>query len=145
LNPAASRWTAVSDNYLLDTNIAIALFAGEPSILDHLKDVMEVYIPSVVIGELYYGAHKSSQANQNLRRIETFIASNSILACDAVTAFHYGSIKDQLRQKGIVKLFNRKTVPVIISRLLITLTERFHSQIKLIGFPLFAGSSCVVF
>jgi tRNA(fMet)-specific endonuclease VapC len=90
----------VSGNYLLDTNILIALFAGEPSVLDHLKDATEVYIPSVVIGELYYGAHKSSQASQNLRRIETLIAGNSILACDAVTAFHYGSIKDQLRQKG---------------------------------------------
>jgi tRNA(fMet)-specific endonuclease VapC len=65
-----------------------------------LKDAGEVYIPSVVIGELYYGAHKSSQASQNLRRIEAFIASNSILACDAVTAIQYGSIKDQLRQKG---------------------------------------------
>lgn len=91
---------AVSGNYLLDTNIVIALFAGEPSILDHLKDASEVYIPSVVIGELYYGAHKSSQARQNLRRIETLIARSSILACDAVTAFHYGSIKDQLRKKG---------------------------------------------
>jgi tRNA(fMet)-specific endonuclease VapC len=90
----------VSGNFLLDTNIVIALFAGEQSVLDHLKDASEVYIPSVVIGELYYGAHKSSQASQNLRRIEAFIASNVILACDAVTAFHYGNIKEQLRQKG---------------------------------------------
>jgi tRNA(fMet)-specific endonuclease VapC len=91
---------AVSGNYLLDTNIVIALFAGEQSVLDHLKDASEVYIPSVVIGELYYGVHKSSQASKNLRRIEVLIASSIILACDAVTAFHYGSIKDQLRQKG---------------------------------------------
>jgi len=91
---------AVSGNYLLDSNIVIALFAGEPSILDHLKDASEVYIPSVVIGELYYGAPKSSQAIKNLHRIEAFIAGSIILACDAVTAFHYGSIKDRLRQKG---------------------------------------------
>lgn len=85
---------------MLDTNIVIALFAGEQSVLDHLKDVNEVYIPSIVIGELYYGAHKSSQANKNLKRIEAFIASNIILTCDAVTAFHYGNLKEQLRQIG---------------------------------------------
>ena len=90
----------MSGNYLLDTNIVIALFAGEQSVLDHLKNANEVYIPSVVIGELYYGVHKSSQVNKNLKRIEAFIASNIILACDAVTAFHYGKVKDQLRQKG---------------------------------------------
>jgi len=37
---------------------------------------------------------------KNLKRIEAFIASNIILACDAVSAFHYGNIKEQLRQKG---------------------------------------------
>jgi tRNA(fMet)-specific endonuclease VapC len=91
---------AVSGKYILDTNIVIALFAGEQSVLDHLRDANEVYIPSVVIGELYYGAQKSSQASNNQRRIEAFIASNIILACDAVSAFHYGNIKEQLRQKG---------------------------------------------
>jgi tRNA(fMet)-specific endonuclease VapC len=91
---------AVSGNYLLDTNIVIALFAGEQSVLDHLKDANEVYIPSIVIGELYYGAYKSSQVNKNLKRIEALIASSVILACDAVTAFHYGNLKEQLRQIG---------------------------------------------
>ena len=51
----------MSGNCLLDTNIVIALFAGEQSVLDHLKDANEVYIPSIVIGVLYFGAHKSSQ------------------------------------------------------------------------------------
>lgn len=61
-------------------------------------DASEVYIPSVVIGELYFGAYKSSLASQNMRRIEWFIASSIIFACDAVTTFHYGGVKDQLRQ-----------------------------------------------
>lgn len=86
--------------YLLDTNIIIALFAGEQSVLDQLRNASEVYIPSITIGELYYGANKSSQASNNFRRIEALIADNAILACDAVTAFHYGSVKEQLRQKG---------------------------------------------
>ncbi len=87
---------AASGSYLLDTNIVIGLFAGEQPVLDKLNDAREVSIPSIVIGELYYGAQKSSQLVNNLQRIEAFIASNTILACDAVTAFHYGSIKEQL-------------------------------------------------
>ena len=90
----------MSGSYLLDTNIVIALFAGEKPVLDRLKNTREIYIPSVVIGELYYGAHKSGQTSINLQRIEDFVASNTILACDTVTAFHYGKIKDNLRQKG---------------------------------------------
>ena len=78
----------------------IALFAAEQAVLNHLKIASEVYIPSIVIGELAYGAHKSSRVSENLRRIEEFAASNTILPCDAATAFHYGSIKDQLRQSG---------------------------------------------
>lgn len=78
----------------------IALFAGEQAVLDHLRNANEVFIPSIVIGELSYGAHKSSRVSENLRRIEDFVASNFILECDAATAFQYGSIKDQLRQSG---------------------------------------------
>ena len=65
-----------------------------------MKDAEKVYIPSIVIGELYYGAYKLSQVNKNLKRIEAFIASNIILACDAVSAFHYGNLKERLRQIG---------------------------------------------
>jgi tRNA(fMet)-specific endonuclease VapC len=84
----------VSGNYRLATNIRIAWYAGEHSVLDHLRDTHGVFIPSIVISELYFGAHKSSKASNKLRRIEAFIAGNIILACDAVTAFHYGNIKE---------------------------------------------------
>ncbi len=90
----------VSGKYLLDTNIIIALFAGEQPVLDHVKDASEILIPSTVIDELYYGAKKSGQVKKNIQRIESFVANNVILPCDAVTGFHYGSIKDLLRQKG---------------------------------------------
>ena len=90
----------VSGKYLLDTNIVIALFAGEQPVLDNLKGASEVFIPSIVIGELYYGAKKSGQTKKNIQRIEAFIASNVILPCDVVTGFHYGTIKDLLRKKG---------------------------------------------
>jgi tRNA(fMet)-specific endonuclease VapC len=39
--------------YLLDTNIIIALFANEVEVQDKLAQAEEVFVPSVVLGELY--------------------------------------------------------------------------------------------
>ena len=90
----------MSGRCLLDTNIVIALFAGESAIVDLLKDAEEVFIPSIVIGELYYGARKSSRVEDNVARIRDLAASNVVLGCDTETAYQYGKVKDRLRQKG---------------------------------------------
>ncbi len=86
--------------YLLDTNIVIALFAGDTSVLDQLQAAEEVFVPSIVLGELYYGARRSQRVQENLIRLETFAAANSVLDCDHATAHVYGEIKDDLRQSG---------------------------------------------
>ena len=39
--------------YCLDTNIIIALFTGNESVLSGLEQASEVFISSVVLGELY--------------------------------------------------------------------------------------------
>ncbi len=90
----------MNGKYLLDTNIVIALFASETAVIDQLKNVDEVFIPSIVIGELYYGAHKSARVNENIARIDEFAATNVILSCDLETARRYGQVKDGLRKKG---------------------------------------------
>ena len=56
----------MSGKCLLDTNIIIALFANETAVKENLAKVEEVFIPSVVIGELFYGAHKSARAKENI-------------------------------------------------------------------------------
>ena len=90
----------MSGKCLLDTNIVIALFADEASIREHLAQTEEVFVPSVVIGELFYGAHKSARSGENLARIEDFAASNLVLGCDTETARVYGEVKNALRVKG---------------------------------------------
>jgi tRNA(fMet)-specific endonuclease VapC len=85
---------------LLDTNIVIALFADEASVKQQLAIVGEIFIPSIVLGELYYGARKSARAEQNIARIDEFAAGNTVLLCDTTTARQYGVIKAQLQVKG---------------------------------------------
>lgn len=90
----------MSGKFLLDTNIIIALFAKDENVLAQLKSADEVFIPSIVLGELYYGANKSSRSQVNLARIDEFAAKNQVLAADGETARHYGEIKNALHAKG---------------------------------------------
>lgn len=90
----------MSGRYLLNTNIVIALFADEPVVKDQLREAEEVFVPSTVLGELYYGAHKSRRVGQNVGRIDDFAARSVILSCETETARRYGEVKDGLRQKG---------------------------------------------
>lgn len=90
----------MSGRVLLDTNIIIGLFANDPSIVARLSEVDAAYLPSVALGELYFGAYKSGHPEQNVRRIEQLIAMSAVLSCDAGTASCYGKIKHALRQMG---------------------------------------------
>ena len=60
----------MSGKSLLDTNIIIALFANDEKIKTNLAKTDEVFIPSIVIGELFYGAYKSARAKENISKIE---------------------------------------------------------------------------
>ncbi len=90
----------MNGSYALDTNIVIALFADDSVVTKRAAGISNIFIPSIVIGELYYGARKSSRATENLARIDEFVESNVVLSCDTETARQYGEIKDRLRQKG---------------------------------------------
>ena len=67
----------MTGRFLLDTNIVIALFANEAVVQANLANAAEVFIPSIVLGELYYGANKSLRVAENVAKIDEFAASNS--------------------------------------------------------------------
>lgn len=90
----------MNGKYLLDTNIVIAIFAGDSNILRQLNESENIFVSSITIGELCFGAYKSMRSEDNLARIEKFAESNDVLSCDLETASIYGRIKSKLRQKG---------------------------------------------
>jgi tRNA(fMet)-specific endonuclease VapC len=90
----------MSGRYLLDTNVIIALFAGEKDVKENLAAIEEVFLPSIAIGELCYGARKSGKPRENLARIDELVAGSVVLGCDSRTARHYGDTKNKLRLKG---------------------------------------------
>ncbi len=90
----------MSGNVLLDTNIVIALSVNDSSVLERLEEDVTVFLSSIVLGELFFGAYGSSRVSENLARITEFAANNTLLVCDSDTARHYGQIKSNLRRAG---------------------------------------------
>ncbi len=89
----------MSGEYLLDTNIVIALTAGDDAVLNRLQADVTVFLPSIVLGELFFGAYRSGRV-EALDRVADLAANNTVLACDGATARHYGRIKNTLREAG---------------------------------------------
>jgi len=90
----------MNGRFLLDTNIVIAIFANEAAVQASIANATEVFIPAIVLGELYYGAYKSTRVTENIAKVNEFAMSNSILVCDSRTAREYGQTKNELRSKG---------------------------------------------
>lgn len=86
---------------LLDTNIVVAILKREEVVLVKLEEVLgSLFVSVIALGELRFGARKSSRVEENLQRVEGFAAESNILPCDEETARIYGDVKDGLRRKG---------------------------------------------
>ena len=90
----------MNGRFLLDTNIVIALFAEDTSVQKGLMEAEQVFVPSIVLGELYYGARKSLRTQENIARVDEFAAISAVLVPNIATAKKYGEIKNALRNKG---------------------------------------------
>jgi tRNA(fMet)-specific endonuclease VapC len=90
----------MSGKNLLNTNIIIALFANDENVKINLSKTSEIFVPSIVIGELFYGAYKSARAKENISRIEELASQSVVLGCDSETSRIYGEIKFEWSTKG---------------------------------------------
>jgi tRNA(fMet)-specific endonuclease VapC len=91
----------MSGRYLLDTGVVFALFENDATVVEAIETADEVFIPSIVLGELYYGARRSGHVIENVARVYEFAQASAILPCDAETSRWYSVIKEVLLQKGL--------------------------------------------
>jgi tRNA(fMet)-specific endonuclease VapC len=68
-------------NYLLDTNVCIAIINGRPEIVrsrfqSALNESSSVFVSSVVLFELWYGVGKSAQVEKNALKVASFLGSS---------------------------------------------------------------------
>ncbi len=90
--------------YMLDTNIVIYVLNRKPiEALDTFNlHAGQMCISSITFAELIHGAEKSARTEYNLLRIEDFTSRLEVLVYDMNAASHYGDIRADLEQKGII-------------------------------------------
>ena len=84
----------------------------------------QVFLPSIVLGELYYGARKSLRIEENISRVDEFAAMSAVLGPNTATAKEYGDIKNALRNKGCPMPENDVWIAAITKRYGLTLVTR---------------------
>ena len=89
----------MSGKFLLDTNIAIAFLTADET-LQRPDTSSELYISTIAIGELFYGALNSTKVDENIQRLVELFRDAVSVPCDDGTARMYGEIKLSLRKKG---------------------------------------------
>jgi len=101
-SPASGAAPSGSGVYLLDTSVVILSLRGDATIRARLAGTTTLYLPSVAMGELYFGAQGSpSRAAAAVADVDSLAASMTVLSVDATTARLYGRVKNDLKSKGL--------------------------------------------
>ena len=79
---------------LLDTNVIIKFLAGDEAAKRLIESASEISVPVIVVGELQYGAQKSSRIESNLALFSSFLSCFSIIPIDKKIAVVYGEVKE---------------------------------------------------
>lgn len=89
---------------LLDTNAYSAFRRGNKKILNLLNKANKIYLPLIVIGELYYGFIDGNIFVRNKVLLDKFVNHPLIttLSLDLKTAELFGEISTVLKQKSII-------------------------------------------
>ena len=88
--------------FMLDTDTVIYTVKNRPDRVRaaFTKHNGQMCISSITLGELVYGAEKSTAPEQNLADIESFIARLEVKPFDSQAAIHFGQIRATLAKIG---------------------------------------------
>lgn len=85
---------------LVDTNLIIRFFKGETELFSLFDDLENLYISSISVGELMYGAELSKKSDFNRDNYFSFCEQMKVLYPDLEVAKSYGKIKATLKARG---------------------------------------------
>lgn len=85
---------------LVDTNVIIRFFKGETELFSLFDNMENLYVSSVSVGELMYGAEISKKSDFNCENYFCFCKQMKVLYPDLEIAKSYGKIKASLKEKG---------------------------------------------
>ena len=90
-------------NFLIDTDIIIYWLKGKYSQINEKIDTIDsssVFVSSITVAELYFGAYNSSKLIENLKLINEFLSEINIINFDSKSAEQFGKIKSELKKTG---------------------------------------------
>ncbi len=116
----------MSTSYLLDSSVLIFSLHHDTKILQKLSEAASLHVSSIALGELYYGAEHSSNAEIGRNEVDSLIQTLSVLKADYITAKIYGYIKHEQRMKGQMLPDNDLWIAATAIQYGLTLAARDH-------------------
>jgi len=90
----------VSGKLAVDTNAVIAYREGIVTVCILMEGAGTIFLPVVVLGELFYGAANSAQPQKNEHAVRQFLAQSVLLPIDEGIAIRYATIRLELKRTG---------------------------------------------
>lgn len=89
-------------NIVVDSDILIYFLQGRPEVVNKLSahPVEALFTTRINVAELLYGAFNSAKIEQNLAKINAFLANFHILEFDAKAGLIFAREKARLKQNG---------------------------------------------
>lgn len=87
-------------NYLLSTSTALDILSQKIDLSPYRAQGEEFYLCPTVVGELFYGAERSSHPKLNRERVLRLAKGCPVLEETRETAQIYGALKAKLKAKG---------------------------------------------
>lgn len=84
----------------LDSNTVIAYLNGDTKASSFINGYDLIYLPSIVCGELQFGALNSSRKDENIIKLRSFIDNCMVLSVNKIVAEIYAEIRLSLKQNG---------------------------------------------
>jgi tRNA(fMet)-specific endonuclease VapC len=93
---------AASMRILIDTNCYSEIDEGDPEAIGRVQSATEVWVPLIVLGELYAGFELGTRRDRNEKQLEDFLSQPTVrvLLPDKETARQYGRVFQTLRRQG---------------------------------------------
>ena len=124
------------DKFLVDTDIIIYWLNNKyPQINQKIIDVGDdkIFISSITVAELFYGAYNSSNPEKNLKLINDLILEINVINFDPKAGEQFGNIKAELKITG--KIINDSDLFIAAAAIsnemkLVTNNEKHFQRIK---------------
>jgi tRNA(fMet)-specific endonuclease VapC len=85
---------------VIDTNVITKLLNNDPEAVNLQSKVTKAYATVPVVGELYFGAEKSTRKQENMALFEQALSYMELLPMTKATAASYAMIKAKLVKSG---------------------------------------------